>query len=124
MGPHYLATIQQNPHPKTLLFTEHDVTKSGDKGITQWANVGRLSGRRPSALDPVLELVNETARTNAEGNYQIQLTTQNINISTPASGFIYNRINNVAKTSLNNANFTASTAMEVTGETTISAIIP
>ena len=107
---------------KDLFFTEASTTVSGDKGVIKWDSIGRLTGARSSALEARLEMVNETARPNTVGNYQIQLTPNDVNLSTPASGKITQRINNIIKSELNNTNFTVSTDMEITGDTTVTAV--
>jgi hypothetical protein len=107
---------------KDLFFTEQSTTITGDKGTIKWDSIGRVTGRRSSALQPRLEFVNESARPNTLGNYQIQLSPNDVNLSTPVSGKITQRIDNVVKTTLNNANFTVSTDLVVTGDTTVTAV--
>ena len=105
---------------KNLKFVEADVTVTGDKGIIYSQDIGRVIFRRSSTLDPVVQLVNEVARTNGiSGLYQIQLSAVDVDFNTVSTGSIRNRVNGNIRTTLTNTDFTVSTDLEVTGDTTI-----
>lgn len=105
---------------KNLRFIEASTTVAGDKGIIYSQDIGRVIFRRSSTLDPVVQLVNEVARTNAiSGLYQIQLSALDVDINTVSTGSIRNRVDGTVKTTLTNTDFTVSTDLEVTGDTTI-----
>lgn len=96
-----------------LKFLELDATATGEKGIIFSQNIGRIIFRRSSTLEPVMQIVNEVART-ITGSYQIELSTDNIELNCRTSGFIRNRVNNVVKTTLSNSSFTVDTDLIVT----------
>tara|TARA_R110001606_G_scaffold300908_1_gene448569 strand:+ start:544 stop:3660 length:3117 start_codon:yes stop_codon:yes gene_type:complete len=105
---------------KNLKFVEADVTVTGDKGIIYSQDIGRVIFRRSSSLDPVVQLVNEVARTNGiSGLYQIQLSAVDVDFNTVSTGSIRNRVDGNIRTTLTNTDFTVSTDMEITGDTTI-----
>jgi len=108
---------------KNLRFIEASATAAGDKGIIYSQDIGRVIFRRSSTLDPVVQLVNEVARTNGiVGSFQIQLSAVDVDFNTVSTGSIRNRVNGVVKTTLTNTDFTVLTDMEITGDTTITAV--
>lgn len=108
---------------KNLKFVEASTTVVGDKGIIYSQDIGRVIFRRSSSLDPVVQLVNEIARTNGIfGSFQIQLSAVDVDFNTVSTGTIRNRVDGNVKTTLTNTGFTVSTDMEITGDTTIKAV--
>ena len=109
---------------KNLRFIEASATVVGDKGIIYSQDIGRVIFRRSSSLDPVVQLVNEVARTNGIiGSFQIQLSAVDVDFNTVSTGSIRNRVNGVVKTTLDNAKFLVSSDMQVDGDLTVTVPI-